>query len=409
MWMCRAVLPDGKVCETTNFDTAEQCLNCGAPRQANEPYEQHDELETLIGTAKHAAEIGREKLMQYAPVASAVAHSARDRASTLAMHSKLATHTGIHMAGVISFCIVLLASSIVLPVALGWPLTLTVTKRTDSNLAIGQADSTDAPAQAQAPPAAPDSDSSSSAPPDLPGNQTQLYQNTGDQAGQPEGGQGQLTQGNVDSGAANQAGGDNSQAQPQEFQGSIAESRHLYNGSERVIVFTPKKLTDPRKNEIQLAAFLAGPILVSGTPVTLYGKGDTSEGGQGKGNISLELTNSHIFWFSALALLILLLIADLLLGDIYAMQKVLFSLELVWILYSLILNWLAGNYMKGLTAQLFPDFSMDMTLSGLMTAPVKIAFIGLIYWMGSMLLRSLHEERTAAKAERRRKEARADA
>jgi hypothetical protein len=161
-------------------------------------------------------------------------------------------------------------------------------------------------------------------------------------------------------------------------------------------------LTDPRKNQIQLAALLAGPILISGTPVSLYGSGTDADGSAAKGNISLELTNQYIFWFSAVALLLLLLIADLLLGDIYAMQKLLFTLESVWILYSLMLAWIARNYTYDFVSKLFPDFNFEMSLSGLMTAPIKIAFIGLIYWMGSMLLRSLHQERTAARAEKRR-------
>lgn len=398
MWMCRAVLADGKVCETTNFDTGEQCTSCGAPRQANEAYETHDELDSLIGSAKHAAELGREKIKQFSPVATAVAQTAKERAGTFAMHSKLATHTGVHMAGVISFCIVLLIASIVLPVALGWPLTLTVTQRSDNNLAVGQQSSAAAPGVAiPSESAGKESPRAADGPPsDLPGNQSSLYQNKETPIEPPE------QTGDV---TMDQAKDPTNQVQ--ELQGSVAESRHLYSGSERVIVFTPKKLTDPRKNQIQLAALLAGPILVSGTPVSLNGRGEGSEGAT-KANISLELTNSRIFWFSALALVLLLLIADLLLGDIYAMQKVLFSLEAIWILYSLVLSWIASNYMQEFLSKLFPDINMHMTLSGLMTAPVKIAFIGLIYWMASMLLRSLHQERTAAKAEKRRLATEAD-
>jgi hypothetical protein len=295
------------------------------------------------------------------------------------MHSKLATHTGIHMAGVVSFCLVLLIGSIVLPVILGWPLTLTLTQRADNNLAVGQLNSLEPTGQVAAPPL-----SDGEMTPDSAANQTQLYQDEGsdEMTGDPE------------------AGVDGQSAVP-ELQGSVAESRHLYKGSERIIVFTPRKLTDPRKSQIQIAALLAGPILISGTPLAVYGTGEGADGAT-KANISLELTNGRIFWFSALALLLLLLIADLLLGDIYAMQKILFTLEIIWILYSLAIGWIASNYMQDFVARLFPDVNMHMTLSGIMTAPVKIGFIGLIYWMFSMLLRSLHEERTAAKAEKRR-------
>jgi hypothetical protein len=393
MWMCRAVLADGKVCETTNFDTAEQCVNCAAPRQANDAYATHDELDTLIDTAKHAAEIGREKLKQYAPVATAVAQTAKDRAGTLAMHSRLATHTGLHMAGVLSFCLALLVASVILPVALGWPLTLTVTQRTDSKLVVG-ADSL--PPSTQSPTPVPSIDQSNQA----AGGETANAAPASGLASQPN----QLPGATPDQ---DPAGLDNT-GQPQEIMGSLAESRHVYQGSEREITFIPKKVTDPRRTQLQWMSLLAGPIIVSGTAVTLNGRGSTADG-TGKGSISLQLSNGRIFWFSALALLLLLFLADVFIPDIYAMHKFLFSLQVTWILYSLLLGWLASSYMKGFVHQLFPDVSMDMTVSGLMTAPVKIGFIGLIYWMTSMIVRSLHEERTAQKAERRRLAAEADA
>jgi hypothetical protein len=390
MWMCRAVLADGKVCETTNFDTAEQCVNCAAPRQANEAYETHDELDSLIGSAKHAAELGREKLKQYAPVATAVAQTAKERAGTLAMHSRLATHTGIHMAGVVSFCLALLVACIILPVALGWPLSLTVTQRTDSKLVV---DSSAPAAPAEAPAAPSDAPAVGQVRNDYPQGYPVPEQDTAQQSAEVQ---------PSDSLSPSEV------TPSHEIQGSLSESRHIYQGSERDITFVPKQLTDVRKTQLQWMALMAGPIIVSGTPVTLIGRG-TTEDGSGKGSISLELTNGSIFWFSALALLLILIIADVFIADIYAMQKFLFSLQVIWILYSLLLGWLASNFMKGIVHQLFPDISMDMAVSGLMTAPVKIGFIGLIYWMTSMIVRSLHEERTAQKAERKRLAAEAEA
>src|SRR5687768_15198920 len=134
MWMCRAVLADGTVCETTNFDTAASCSNCGAPRQANEGgIVDHDaELaEKFITGAKSVASLGREKAKQYAPVAAAMAVEAKARAGSFAMHSRLATQTGVHPASVLSFAIILLIVSIALPVTLNWPLKLSITQRDD--------------------------------------------------------------------------------------------------------------------------------------------------------------------------------------------------------------------------------------------------------------------------------------
>jgi hypothetical protein len=122
--------------------------------------------------------------------------------------------------------------------------------------------------------------------------------------------------------------------------------------------------------------------------------------------VALDLSNGSIFWFWALALFVLLFLADVLIGDIYAMQKLLIALVLTWIGYCLVLGMTAQYMMKDLTTTLFPgEMLLGITVNGLMSAPIKIAFIGLIYWMSSMIIRSLSAGRIAAAAAERKRRA----
>ncbi|MDQ3022860.1 MAG: hypothetical protein M3R04_00535 [bacterium] len=294
---------------------------------------EHDDVEigaALVTGAKAVA----DKAKQYAPVAAAVAEQAKAKAGNIALHSRIATQTGLHPVGVISFCSFLLIASIALPVVLAWPLTLTISARNDLD--------------------------------------------------------------EMNGGMQNQ----------QQLQGATIETKHSYDGTESVIDFVPARLTDPRKSRIVMATLLCGPILISGSPVLLSGRGKNSEGGTAVGSVVMSLSNNMIFWLSALALLILLVIADLLIGDIYAMQKLLISLILVWVGYCLLLGIASESALSEIAAQFFPETQLEMTIGGLMTSPLKIGFIGLIYWMISVLLRGLYQERTAA-AQRRKASAEA--
>ena len=251
--------------------------------------------------------MGREKLKQYAPVATAVAQTAKDRAGNFAMHSRLATHTGIHMAGVISFCLALLAACIILPVALGWPLTLTVTQRTDSKLLV---DSSNV--------------ASPSASPDAP------EQNSSDEGNQVRN---DYPQGYPVPGTASQA---NQAASPQEteltgmktyassgIQGSLDGVTACLSGFWREITFVPKELTDVRKTQFS-GGLMADRSLQRNCGDTKR-RGNT-EDGTGKGALAL-LEQPPLFWFSALALLLILIIPMCQCRHL-CNQKILFSCRL---------------------------------------------------------------------------------
>jgi hypothetical protein len=329
MWVCRAVLANEAICATSNFDDWNQCSNCGAPRQANsesfEPAENAELGTAIVSGAKAVA----DRAKQYAPVAAAVAEQARAKAGNIALHSRIATSTGVHPLTIVSLGAVLLIASMALPVVLNWPLKLTITTRNDVH-EINQGFSTD-----------------------------------------------------------------------QQLQGALLETNHSYDGFERVIQFVPNRLTDARKSKLVLATVLTGPVLITGSPVQMHGRGQTAGGGSAVGSVSMSLSNGQIFWLSALTLLVIFVIADLLIGDIYAMQKLLIILILVWIAYCLLIGTFAKSLLGDVAAQLFGSAHIDLTVGGLMTSPVKIGFIGLIYWMSSMLLRSLAHERSAAALRRR--------
>lgn len=368
MWVCKAGLPDGTVCETSNFDSSASCSNCGAVMQVVEtPEFQSAEGalgEKLMSGMHSAAQFSRDKARDYAPMAKEVARQARVKAGEVALHSRIATRTGVHPFTVVAICTALLIASISLPVALGWPIELVISNRIDRRVSSQGY----APAAALTPPTDP-----AALDPTIGGA-------TRDS----------MTPGLNLSPAGNAGSAVSQAADRARIEGASRETTHDYEGKEYVAQFVPRELIGARRTPLTIATLLAGPIFITGTPVAISGAGTDQSGGQARGMISLRLEDGRIFWFSALALIVILLIADMLIGDIYAMQKLLVMLVLVWLAYCFLIGMAAQYVIKDVAAELFPEnLQLGLTPSGLLTAPLKIGFLGLIYWMSSMLIHNL--------------------
>ena len=72
-----------------------------------------------------------------------------------------------------------------------------------------------------------------------------------------------------------------------------------------------------------------------------------------------------------------------------------------WVGYCLLLGWLAQSQIKDiatdiLTTQTGSAAVLNLSLSGLLAAPLKIAFVGLIYWMSSIVVRNVLPRRGVA-------------
>lgn len=163
---------------------------------------------------------------------------------------------------------------------------------------------------------------------------------------------------------------------------------HGYAGFQYVSTFIPFRLSNELGAAATAATVLAGPTIIAGSPVTLAGTGYAEGGVSGAVSASLSLADGRIWWMFAAGLVLLLIVADMLIGDQWAMQKVLASLVLVWLGYAVVLGTLAAFGLRAAAIAAVPyEVSLHPTFSGLIDGPVRIALIGAAYWGISVLVR----------------------
>jgi len=179
----------------------------------------------------------------------------------------------------------------------------------------------------------------------------------------------------------------------------LSQYVHNYSGTEHVAVFSPLQMTDEIGLPAVAATVVAGPIVMTGAGLKLAGHGFDENGTRGFASASLSLQSNSMWMWFLLGLVIVLIIADLLLGDQWAMQKLLAGLVLTWLAYAGILGTLAAFALTGVIrgmaeggVQLFPSFS------GVFEAPMRIALLGGAYWLASILWRRLARRRPQLEA-----------
>jgi hypothetical protein len=163
---------------------------------------------------------------------------------------------------------------------------------------------------------------------------------------------------------------------------------HGYAGFQYVSTFIPFRLRNELGLTATLATLLAGPAIITGSPVTLAGTGYADGGVSGAASASLALADGRIWWMFAAGLVLLLIVADVLIGDQWAMQKALGALVVVWLGYAIVLGTIAAFGLRAAAVAAVPyEVSLYPTFSGLIDGPVRIAVIGGAYWGISVLLR----------------------
>lgn len=272
--------------------------------------------------AKDAVDLGGRKAEEAAPLIQKAAAEAQERAQAAAEKTKeqarvgaeqlrMATMTGIKLRVIIAISIVLLLVCMVLPVALGWPMYISVSAINES------------------------SESS-------------------------QGGDGIF------------------------MAGSDSESYYEYAGFNYNAVFVPSKLSGDAKFPALITAIIAGPLIITGNSITMAGQAnDYDYGGSTSGSLTIGLTSSSIaFWF-ILSFVLVLVVADLLIGDQWAMQKILIGIAGTWFVYSLTLGFIPQIAVRAMSSGAYDSSVFGLGFDPVRGAPLTIAGIGIVYWVVS--------------------------
>lgn len=176
----------------------------------------------------------------------------------------------------------------------------------------------------------------------------------------------------------------------QTSEAGLSQYTHIYGGAEYVATYIPLHMTDEIGLPALAATIIAGPIVMTGAGLQLAGSGFDENGMSGTASASLSLQDSSSWMWFMLGLFVLLVIADLLIGDQWAMQKLLAGLCLSWLIYAGILGTIAALALAGLTASMAQEgIRLYPSFSGVFEAPVRIALLGGVYWVASLLWRRM--------------------
>jgi hypothetical protein len=163
-------------------------------------------------------------------------------------------------------------------------------------------------------------------------------------------------------------------------------------------IFMPLQLTDRSSHFTGIMVFF-GPVMITGQPLELNGAPDSETSDlRSIALIRLASAAGPIVFF--ILLILLLAVMDLLIKDTGAILKFVITLSLFWLGYSLIM-WLIGGWMMVPVNDIFEgmlteeqgsaDYHLDFMMS-VLGPPVRIFFVGILYWVFSYMLRKARSE-----------------
>ena len=182
---------------------------------------------------------------------------------------------------------------------------------------------------------------------------------------------------------------------PVYMRGATKESMVVYQGYQYSALFQPLQLSDSSlKTGAAVMTVLAGPMLITGSSIALQGSHsgvvDAQQPNSMSASAELTLGNAGtVGWLFLAAVVLLLVIADFAIGDIYAMQKVVAALIVSWFFYCVTIGFVVQELMRNAIAQATGSSQLGLSFDGFAAAPMKIAAIGGLYWVGSMFLRRM--------------------